>query len=124
MQVTAVSNKANSEQVSVHPCLISPSPCSHLCIQVENESFLDIRYTYDFNTNYTCRCPTDMIIDTDKKTCIKPVQCDENQFFCYNSNKCVDQSRECNGQIDCPKGEDEIKCEGIIFQNKSIIFNY
>ncbi|XP_033641613.1 sortilin-related receptor-like [Asterias rubens] len=34
------------------------------------------------------------------------------QWRCYYSGKCISQSQKCNGNNDCPNGEDEYNCHG------------
>lgn len=39
--------------------------------------------------------------------------CTSNQYVCSNSRVCVDRVQVCNGELDCPNGDDEKNCVSI-----------
>lgn len=51
-----------------------------------------------------------MKLQDDKKTCIKPRDCDLNEYNCKTSDMCVPKSMVCNAHKDCTFGEDEMNC--------------
>lgn len=38
--------------------------------------------------------------------------CGHDEFFCHDNKTCVDAIYLCDGDIDCPGGEDEDNCGG------------
>ena len=38
------------------------------------------------------------------------VTCNETQFACPHSKKCIDHSLHCDGKVDCKFKEDELEC--------------
>ncbi|XP_074000092.1 putative vitellogenin receptor yl isoform X1 [Rhodnius prolixus] len=55
-------------------------------------------------------CPTTTELPT---TTVKPVECNSTTFQCTSSQVCLPADVRCNGTLECPKGEDEVECEGI-----------
>uniref|UniRef100_A0A0N4ZG03 EGF-like domain-containing protein n=1 Tax=Parastrongyloides trichosuri TaxID=131310 RepID=A0A0N4ZG03_PARTI len=37
-------------------------------------------------------------------------ECTEDEFYCRSSNTCVPKSYQCDGDAQCPSGEDELEC--------------
>nr|UBB95780.1 vitellogenin receptor [Dipetalogaster maximus] len=46
-------------------------------------------------------------------TAIKDPECNSTSFLCTSSQICLPSYVRCNGTSECPKGEDEVECEGI-----------
>uniref|UniRef100_A0AC35G4G5 EGF-like domain-containing protein n=1 Tax=Panagrolaimus sp. PS1159 TaxID=55785 RepID=A0AC35G4G5_9BILA len=77
-----------------NPCGDNNGGCSHLCLIAAG------------GKNFTCACPDQFILLSDKKSC-EP-NCTERQFACGGeAGKCISKLWYCDGEIDCADGSDE-----------------
>ncbi|KAK9497166.1 hypothetical protein O3M35_004534 [Rhynocoris fuscipes] len=58
-------------------------------------------------------CPTVGTNRAEDVTSTQYLTCDTTQFLCSSSALCLPIQIRCNGTSECPKGEDEVACEGI-----------
>ncbi|CAH0549992.1 unnamed protein product [Brassicogethes aeneus] len=77
-------------------CHLNNGNCSHICLVSHKAS--------------ACACPVGMVLDADRRSCLKKLECEDNEFLCHKSDKCVLRSMLCNGNKECPQGEDEEDC--------------
>lgn len=80
-----------------HPCRLNNGNCSHLCL-LSSKKML-------------CSCPLGMELNSDQRTCSKPLTCKTHEFLCKGSRMCIPSSMLCNGYSDCHLGEDEATCD-------------
>lgn len=93
MHITSIT----PQRIGLSPCQNNNGDCSHLCLQSQKK--------------IVCYCPIGLTLDKDNKTCIQRAECNQDEFFCGQSNTCVAKHFRCDGRKNCPKGEDEEDCK-------------
>ncbi|OAD52717.1 Vitellogenin receptor [Eufriesea mexicana] len=80
--------------VKEHPCHKNNGNCSHVCL-LSNTS------------PYICACPPDMMLNVDNRTCSPQTACNPGEIKCGEHDVCIKFHQRCDGEQDCPNGEDE-----------------
>nr|XP_033342194.1 vitellogenin receptor [Megalopta genalis] len=82
--------------VKEHACHKNNGNCSHVCLITDLHSRI-------------CACPPKMMPfgDNNNGTCIPQTACEPDEMKCGEHDKCIKLYQRCDGQKDCPSGEDE-----------------
>ena len=82
-----------------HLCGDNNGGCSHICIAKEN------------NTRCSCSTDQNLMIRSDKFTCVEPPVCSSSQFMCLSGEiACIPQAWWCDGAAECSDSSDEKDC--------------
>ncbi|XP_050406907.1 low-density lipoprotein receptor-related protein 1B isoform X2 [Patella vulgata] len=79
-------------------CSTDNGGCSHICLAKHSQQ-------------KTCRCPKELKLDDDGKTCVKDgYTCKEGETKCRMTSSCLKPEQNCDDKVDCPNKIDELNC--------------
>ncbi|XP_054717262.1 low-density lipoprotein receptor-related protein 6-like [Uloborus diversus] len=91
-------NLRDPDHYANHPCSVKNGGCSHLCLLNEVGK-------------KRCSCPLELVLSTDKSTCIDIPVCPPDKFRCLSGVTCFPEKWRCDGIAECDDMSDEMNCE-------------
>lgn len=90
-------NAGDPEQYVSHPCAVKNGGCSHLCLLNEEGK-------------RRCACPLDLVLSSDRISCMEIPECPADKFRCYSGVTCFPMNWRCDGIAECDDMSDEMNC--------------
>ncbi|KFM78305.1 Low-density lipoprotein receptor-related protein 6, partial [Stegodyphus mimosarum] len=91
-------NYVDPDRYSNHPCFNKNGGCSHLCLTTENNK-------------KRCSCPLELVLSSDRSSCIDIPVCPPGKFRCFSGVTCFPDDWRCDGITECDDMSDEMNCD-------------